>query len=509
MARSQSSVPALEVRQVTKEFPGVVANQDVNLDVMPGEILAILGENGAGKSTLMNVIYGLYRPTRGEIRVHGRPLTARSPRDAIAAGIGMVHQHFQLVPNMTVLDNIILGQETVRAGQIDRRTAAREIAELSRRYNLEIQPEQVVEEQPVGVRQRVEIVKTLYRQANILILDEPTSVLTPQEIEGLFAIMRLLQDQGTSILFITHKLKEVMAVADRILVLRHGQVVGQTTPAESSEADLARMMVGRSVMLSVLKEPRPPGPPVLSLQQVSIANDGGVRTVQDVSLEVHAGEILGIAGVQGNGQSELIEGITGLRHPAEGRILLDGMDATQASPRRIAQVGASSHVPEDRHTFGMVSEFSIAQNLVLNQYNLRPFARRGIINHQAIQSHAAALADEFDIRMTHLDQPAGQLSGGNQQKMVVAREFRPQLRLLVVAQPTRGLDVGSIEFIHRQIIQQRDAGVAVLLASYELDEIMTLSDRIAVMFQGRIIGLVPADRVDRNRLGLLMAGVSA
>lgn len=509
MSGSPASEPVLEVHRVTKEFPGVVANRDINLVLGRGEILAVLGENGAGKSTLMHIIYGMYRPTRGEVRIRGRSLLARSPRDAIAAGIGMVHQHFQLVPNMSVLENIILGKETLRAGQLDIRHAAQEIAQLSLRYNLEIEPYRMVGDLPVGMRQRVEIVKTLYRHADILILDEPTAVLTPQEIEDLFAIMRRLRAQGTSIIFITHKLKEVMATADRIMVLRQGQVAGETAPDATTEAELATMMVGREVLLSVRKEPRPPGPSVLSLQQVQVLRDSGQPAVRDVSLEVHAGEIVGLAGVQGNGQSELIEAVTGLRHPSAGRILLEDWDITHASPRQITQRGATCHVPEDRHAFGMVDDFSIAQNLVLNQYHRAPFARHGFLQHNALWAHAEKLARQFDIRLVSVGQKAGSLSGGNQQKMVVAREFRPHLKLLVAAQPTRGIDVGSIEFIHNRIVQQRDAGVAVLLASYELEEILALSDRIAVMFQGRIIGVLQGDRADRNRLGLLMAGIPA
>ncbi len=457
----------------------------------------------------MNIIYGLYQPTQGEIRLRGQPLAVRSPRDAIAAGIGMVHQHFQLVPNMSVWENIILGQETVRHGQLDVRQATRDLIQLSRQYKLDIDPHQIVEKLPVGMRQRVEIIKALYRQAQILILDEPTSVLTPQEIESLFAIMRLLRDLGTSIVFITHKLKEVMAIADRIVVLRQGQVTGETTPQTCTESDLATMMVGRTVMLTTPKGQHTPGPLVLSVQNLRVALESGKTAVQDVSLDLHAGEILGIAGVQGNGQTELIEALTGLRPIQAGRVWLQEQDITHASPRFRSQKGATCHVPEDRHAYGIVANFTVAQNLVLNRYHRAPFARLGMLNHRAIQRNAGDLAARFDIRLVDVAQMAGHLSGGNQQKMVVAREFRADLALLIVAQPTRGIDVGSIEFIHQQIVQQRDAGVAVLLASYELDEIMTLSDRIAVMFEGRIVGVVQGGRTDRNQLGLLMAGVPA
>ena len=508
MPESPSRAPVLEVRRVSKDFPGIRANADISFALGPGEILAVLGENGAGKSTLMNVIYGLYRPTQGELRVRGQRLRARSPRDAIAAGIGMVHQHFQLIPAMSVLENVILGQETVKAGQLDVPQAAQAIVRLSQRYNLEIQPQRLVASLPVGMRQRVEIVKALYRHADILILDEPTAVLTPQETEGLFAVMRRLAAQGTSIIFITHKLREVMTVADRILILRQGRVAGETTPRATTETQLAAIMVGRAIAPVVSKATRPAArQAVLALRNVRVLNETGTPVVQDVSLEVAAGEIVGLAGVQGNGQSELIEAIVGLRHPQAGRMTLDGWDIARASPRQIAQRGTCGHVPEDRHAFGLVESFSVSENLILNQYGRAPFSRLGVLRANVLQRHAAAVAARFDIRLVNVDQPAGNLSGGNQQKTVVAREFRPDLKLLVAAQPTRGIDVGAIEFIHNQIVQQRNRGVAVLLASYELDEIMALSDRIAVMFQGRIIGIVPGDKADRNRLGLLMAGV--
>ncbi len=509
MRSAAATSPILEVRHISKVFPGVRANRDIHLALDEGEILAVLGENGAGKSTLMNIIYGLYRPTNGEIRVDGVTLTAHSPRDAIDAGIGMVHQHFQLVPNMTVWENIVLGQEPVSFGQLDVRRVTRDLLALSRQYRLDIDPQQVVEELPVGMRQRVEIVKALYRQARILILDEPTAVLTPQEIESLFAVMRLLREQGTSIIFITHKLREVMAIADRIVVLRRGEVVGETTPQQCTESELATMMVGRTVMLNTPKDSRQPGPPVLSVQNLSVVIEPGKTVVEDVSFDLYAGEILGIAGVQGNGQSEMIEAITGLRPIRNGHILLQQRDITHASPRHIALRGALGHVPEDRQAYGMVANFTVAQNLILNRYYRSPFARHLMLDRTTIQTHAENLVTHFDIRLADIDQMAGSLSGGNQQKMVVAREFRSDLTVLVIAQPTRGIDVGSIEFIHQQIVQQRDAGVAVLLASYELDEIMALADRIVIMFKGRIMGMVQGGKTDRNQLGLLMAGVPA
>ena len=502
-----NATPVLEVRGITKTFPGVIANEDVSLTLYPGEILALLGENGAGKSTLMNIIYGLYHPTEGEILVRGQTVTMATPNDAIALGIGMVHQHFQLVPVMTVAENIMLGSETVKRGFLDTQTVADRIIELSHRYNLDVDPYAVVEDLPVGMRQRVEIVKTLYREADILILDEPTAVLTPQEIEGLFEVMELLKAQGKSIIFITHKLKEVLRVADRIAVLRGGRVAGEADPKSATQESLAEMMVGREVILTVDKTPAVPRDVVLEIHGVSAKNDLGEPALRNVSLDVRAGEIVGVAGVQGNGQTELVEVVTGLRRADAGRIALNGVDMTNASPRTITQDGQSCHVPEDRHAYGMVDSYSVADNLVLNIYNRPPFAKRMTINQQAINEHARELVAEFDVRTPSVETHGGSLSGGNQQKMVVAREFSRPLNLLIAAQPTRGIDVGSIEFIHNQIVAKRDEGVAVLLVSSELDEIMALSDRIAVMYKGEIIDIVPRAAATREGLGLLMAGV--
>jgi ABC-type uncharacterized transport system ATPase subunit len=502
-----STPSVLEVRNITKRFPGVVANENVSLSLKRGEILALLGENGAGKSTLMNIIYGLYQPTAGEILVNGKPVVMHSPNDAIALGIGMVHQHFQLVPVMTVAENIMLGSESVKNGLLDTHTVARRISELSQRYHLEVDPYAVIEDLPVGLRQRVEIVKTLYRNADILILDEPTAVLTPQEIEGLFAVMDLLRSQGKSIIFITHKLKEVLRIADRIIVLRQGRVVGEADPKIATQASLASMMVGREVILTVEKAPAQPGEVVLELEGVSAKDDLGHAALRQVSLQVCAGEIVGVAGVQGNGQTELVEVITGLRKVESGRILIHGRDMTNAPPRRITAEGMSGHVPEDRHTYGMVSSYSVADNLVLDTYFRAPFVNGITINQAAIRQHAAQLVEEFDVRTPSVDTTGGSLSGGNQQKLVVAREFGRPLKLLIAAQPTRGIDVGSIEFIHNQLVAKRDEGVAILLVSSELDEIMALSDRIAVMYKGEIIGIVPRSEATREGLGLLMAGV--
>ena len=499
--------PVLQTKNITKRFPGVIANADVNLTLYEGEILALLGENGAGKSTLMNMIYGLYQPTEGEILVKGDTAAMGSPRDAIDLGIGMVHQHFQLVPVMTVAENIMLGSESVKGAFLDVKSVSTRIRELSERYNLAVDPDALIEDLPVGMRQRVEIVKTLYRNADILILDEPTAVLTPQEIDGLFEIMTLLKEQGKSIIFITHKLKEVLAVADRIAVLRGGELVGEALPNDASEASLAAMMVGREVILTVEKDAAQPSDSVLDLRGISARTDLGDPALRNVSLTVHAGEVVGIAGVQGNGQTELVEVLTGLRNADAGSVTIDGVDYTNASPRRITDVARVSHIPEDRHAFGMVSGYSVADNMVLNNYFREPFAHGTTINRSAIRARATELVSEFDVRTPSVDTSAGSLSGGNQQKMVVAREFSRPLRLLVAAQPTRGIDVGSIEFIHQQIIAKRDEGVAVLVVSAELDEILALSDRIAVMYNGEIIDIVPRAEATREKLGLLMAGV--
>lgn len=506
---NDAKTPVLEIRNISKHFPGVIANQDINLKLHRGEILALLGENGAGKSTLMNVIYGLYQPTSGEILVDGKPVVLHNPNDAIALGIGMVHQHFQLVPVMTVAENIMLGSESVKNGFLDTRTVAARIQELSHRYNLDVDPYAVVEDLPVGMRQRVEIVKALYRNANILILDEPTAVLTPQEIEGLFAVMARLRTQGTSIIFITHKLKEVLRVADRIAVLRQGRLAGEADPKGATEGTLAALMVGREVILTVSKGAARPAGVILDLQKVTARDDLGHPALRSVSFQVHAGEIVGVAGVQGNGQTELVEVITGLRKVDSGRVLINSHDLTNAAPRRITELGEICHVPEDRHAYGMVDNYTIADNLVLNTYYQAPYARGLTINRRAIREQAQTLVKTFDVRTPSVENSGGSLSGGNQQKMVVAREFSRPIQLLIAAQPTRGIDVGSIEFIHQQIVDKRDHGVAVLVVSSELDEILALADRIVVMYKGEVIGIVPRTQATREGLGLLMAGVQA
>jgi len=497
----------LQARNITKQFPGVLANDQVNLTLHKGEILALLGENGAGKSTLMNIVYGLYHPDAGDIFINGEVVHLTGPRDAIDRGVGMVHQHFQLVEPMTVTENITLGSEVMHDRIFLNIEQARlQVDDLSREYGLEVDPDAIIEDLPVGVQQRVEIIKALYRKAKILILDEPTAVLTPQEIEDLFRVMRHLVAQGHSIIFITHKLKEVLAVAHCIVVMRDGRVVGTALPSASTEASLASLMVGREVILKVPKETAHPGKAVLAVADLRVKDERRALAVNGVNFQVCAGEILGVAGVQGNGQTELVESLTGLRKIESGHIQLQGHDLSRAQPREFTECG-SGHIPENRHRFGMVSPYPISENLILNQYYKAPFANKGVRDYAAIAAHAEHLIEMFDVRTPSVTTSGGSLSGGNQQKMVVARELGRELSLLIAAQPTRGVDVGSIEFIHGQIVKQRDAGVAVLLVSAELDEIMALSDRIIVMYKGEIIGEVDAATATREQLGLLMAGV--
>jgi len=497
----------LQARGITKRFPGVLANDRVDLDLYPGEILALLGENGAGKTTLMNVIYGLYRADAGEVRVEGKPVTFANPGDAIAHGIGMVHQHFQLVQPMTVTENLILGAEIIgRSGLIDFQRARHRVQSLSDEHGLTVDPDAIIEGLPVGVQQRVEILKALYRKAHILILDEPTAVLTPQEIHDLFHVMRGLAAKGHAIIFITHKLHEVLEVANRIMVMRNGRVVGHALPQESTQQSLATMMVGREVILQVPKGEAHPGPVVLHVDRLRAADDRGQLAVRDASLHVRAGEILGVAGVQGNGQTELVEAITGLIRPVGGTVTIAGEDVTYASPRARTKLGVA-HIPENRHRYGMVVDDPISDNLILDTYFQAPFARHGLRDDAAIAENARRLVDQFSVMTPSIETEMGLLSGGNQQKVVVARELGRPIKLLIAAQPTRGLDVGSIEFIHSRIVEQRDNGVAVLLVSAELDEILSLADRIAVMYEGEIIATVDAAEATRERIGLLMAGV--
>jgi general nucleoside transport system ATP-binding protein len=499
--------PVLELRGITKRFPGVLANDHIDLTLNEGEILALLGENGAGKTTLMNVLYGLYTPDEGEILIRGEKLEIHDPNDAIEHGIGMVHQHFMLVPVFTVTENVMLGVESIKNGVfLDRKSAAERIRDISERFGLKVEPGAEVEDLPVGVQQRVEIIKILYRQAEILIFDEPTAVLTPQEVDELFKIFHSLIDQGKSIIFITHKLNEVLAVANRILVLRHGKVAGTTTPDQATRESLASMMVGRDVILEVDKPPMVPGEVVLDVKDLVVQDDRHLVAVDGVSFQVRSGEILGVAGVQGNGQTELVETITGLRPAETGLITISGKDTTYASPREICEAGIA-HVPEDRQQDGLVLTFSVADNLVLNTYYKEPFAKGLSLNQGKIEESARERVKDFDVRTPSIFVPAANLSGGNQQKVIVAREFSRPIHLLIASQPTRGLDVGSIEYIHSQIIKKRNDGCAVLLISPELDEILSLSDRIAVMFDGKFIAVLPAEQATRERLGLLMAGI--
>lgn len=497
---------ALEIHGCSKAFPGVQACDRIDFELTKGEIHAVLGENGAGKTTLMNIIYGLYDEDAGDMFLNGEQVDIRQPSDAIRRGIGMVHQHFMLIPVFTVAENIMLGMETTKNGLLDEKSAARQIREFSHQFGLDVDPNAYVKDLPVGIQQRVEIIKALYRKADILILDEPTAVLTPQEAQELFQIMRSLAAQGKSIIFITHKLKEVFAVADRITVLRNGRVVGTTTPAEATEAKLAEMMVGREVILTVDKGPPKLGDVVLDVEDLVVLDDRRVQAVDGVSLQVRSGEILGVAGVQGNGQTELVEAITGLRPALSGRIEILGHDTTHSAPRQIIEAGVA-HVPEDRQRHGLVLSYPLVDNLVLSTYYRPPFAQGLVIDNEAVDEFGRKAIAEYDVRTPSEYVLAAKLSGGNQQKLIVAREFSRPSKLVVAAQPTRGLDVGSIEFIHQRLIEQRDAGSGILLVSVELDEIMSLSDRIAVLYQGKIIGTVPASQATREGLGLLMAGV--
>lgn len=499
--------PILELRGITKRFPGVLANDQIDLTLEKGEIHALLGENGAGKSTLMNILYGLYAPDEGEVFVNGQQIVVTSPRDAIAAGVGMVHQHFMLIPVFTVTENVMLGDESLRmGGLLDRRSAARRIREISEQYQLEVDPNAYVKDLPVGVQQRVEIIKLLYREADILILDEPTAVLTPQEVDELFTIMRSLVESGKSIIFITHKLREVLEFADRITVIRGGKVVGSALPQEADQNSLAAMMVGRAVDLHVEKQPAAPQAVVLKVDNIVVLDEIAQIMVKKVSFDVRAGEILGVAGVQGNGQTEFVKALTGLTHPVSGEITLLGQAIANASPRTITELG-SAHIPEDRQKDGLVLTAPIADNLVLNTYYLEPFAKGIWLQHDTVLEAANEIVSNFDVRTPSSLIPVGSLSGGNQQKVIVGREFSRPIKFLVAAQPTRGLDVGSIEYIHSRLIEKRDSGCAVLLVSTELDEVMELSDRIAVMYRGEIIAIVNAQDVTKEQVGLMMAGV--
>ena len=504
-----TSVPeyVIEMLHITKEFPGIKANDDITLQLRRGEIHALLGENGAGKSTLMSVLFGLYQPDQGEIRKDGKVVKINNPNDATALHIGMVHQHFKLIDVFTVLDNIILGAEDTRLGFLSKKKARRKVEELSERYGLKVDLDAKIEDITVGMQQRVEILKMLYRDNEVLIFDEPTAVLTPQEIEELMKIMKGLAAEGKSILFITHKLAEIMAVADRCSVLRKGKYIGTVNTADTNQAELSRMMVGRDVQLVVDKQPAAPADAVLKVEGLSVKSKLYNReAVKNVSFTVHAGEIVCIAGIDGNGQSELVHAVTGLEKASQGKIILRGEDVTAASIRKRSMAGMS-HIPEDRHKHGLILDNTLEQNMVLQRYYEPRFQKAGFIRFDAVRAYAENLIDQYDVR-------SGQgpvtltrsMSGGNQQKAIIAREMDRDLPLIVAVQPTRGLDVGAIEYIHQQLVNARDAGKAVLLVSLELDEVMNLSDRILVMYEGEIVGELDPKKTTVQELGLYMAG---
>ncbi|WP_400247312.1 ABC transporter ATP-binding protein [Niallia sp. JL1B1071] len=498
----------IEMLNIRKEFPGIVANNNITLQVKKGEIHALLGENGAGKSTLMNVLFGLYQPEKGEIRARGKVVNISNPNIANDLGIGMVHQHFMLIDTFTVTENIILGKETVSKGKIDLKKAEKEVQEISERYGLAVDPKAKVANISVGMQQRVEILKTLYRGAEILIFDEPTAVLTPQEITELIGIFRKLIQEGKSIILITHKLKEIMEVCDRVTVIRKGEGIGTYNVKDTNPNELANLMVGREVSFKTEKKAPNPKETVLKISDLTVKDNRGVHVVNSLNLDVKAGEIVGIAGVDGNGQSELIEAITGLMKKNSGSITLNGKEISVLAPRKITESGIG-HIPQDRHKHGLVLDFSIGQNMALQTYYKRPFSNYGFLNQTEIEKKASELIEEFDVRTPSIHTPARALSGGNQQKAIIGREVDRDPDLLIAAQPTRGLDVGAIEFIHKRLIEQRDKGKAVLLISFELDEILNVSDRIAVIFDGEIIATVDPKTTTEQELGLLMAGSKA
>jgi simple sugar transport system ATP-binding protein len=499
----------LELREITKRFPGVLANDRISVSADRGQVLGLLGENGAGKTTLMNILSGLYRPDSGQILIDGEEHVFDDPAAAIDAGVGMVHQHFMLVPVFDVVEAVALGAETVSGplGTFDRAAARKRILELSSQYKLNVNPDAKIESLPVGVRQRVEILKALYRKSDILVLDEPSAVLTPYETEELFSIIRSLKETGTTIIFITHKLNEVLEVADQIVVLRRGRVAGTADPKTATRQELANLMVGRDVELIVAKGPAKPADVVLSIRDLKVRDDRLEMAVDGVDLDVRAGEIVAIAGVQGNGQTELVEAITGLRTIDSGEITIGGHHVEKASPREVSDLGVA-HIPEDRGRDGLINYMSVAENYILDTYHREPYSRRGLLDPKAVDAGASQGVKDFDIRTPSIATLAANLSGGNQQKVVVAREFSVPVQLVIAAQPTRGLDVGSIEYIHRRLIEQRDAGAAILIISTELDEVLAVGDRIAVMFEGRIVGILSGPEATFENLGMLMGGAS-
>jgi general nucleoside transport system ATP-binding protein len=497
----------VEMLDIRKEFPGIVANDNISLSLKKGEVHALLGENGAGKSTLMGVLFGMYQPEKGVIKVNGKEVRITNPNVANKLGIGMVHQHFKLVDNFTVTENIILGSEPLRGIVLDIDKAAKKISELSKHYGLNVDPNAKIEDISVGMQQRVEIMKMLYREAEVLIFDEPTAVLTPNEIEELMKIMRNLINEGKSIIIITHKLKEIKAVADRCTVIRRGKSIGTVNVAEASEASLAEMMVGRHVNFKVDKKESTPGEVVLKIDSLSAKNNRKVMGLKNFSLEVRKGEIVGVAGVEGNGQTELVEVITGLRKAESGKVSLYGEDITNDPIRKRIEKGMG-HIPEDRHKRGLVLDYPLESNMVLEVYNKRPFSKNGLLNGAKIREYANKILENFDVRSGEgASSIARTLSGGNQQKAIIGRELELDPDLLIAVQPTRGLDVGSIEYIHKRLIQHRDSGKAVLLISLELDEVLQLSDRIAIVNNGDLIGIVNASETNEKEVGLMMAGV--
>ncbi|QIB26416.1 ABC transporter ATP-binding protein [Caloranaerobacter azorensis] len=500
----------VEMKNITKIFPGVVANDNVNFSVKKGEIHVLLGENGAGKTTLMNILYGLYEPTSGEIYIKGEKVKIKNPNIAIEKGIGMVHQHFMLVEPFTVAENIILGTEPSLYGglKLDNEKAVEEVNRISNEYGLAVDPNVKIEDISVGMQQRVEILKALYRGADILILDEPTAVLTPQEIEELGVILRNLANQGKSIILITHKLKEVMAMSDRVTVIRRGKIIDTLNTKDTNSEELAELMVGRKVNLVVQKEKREAGKPVLEVKDLHALDNRGVPALKGISFEVKAGEIFALAGVDGNGQTELIEVITGLRNAIKGKVLLEGEDITRLKTRKIIEKGVG-HIPEDRLKRGLVLNHTIAENMILGDHHKEPFSKNGIMNYDIIHEHAKKLIEEFDVRTPSEEVNAKSLSGGNQQKVIIARELNRDPVLLIAAQPTRGLDVGAIEFVHKRLVEQRNRGKAVLLVSLELDEVMALADRIGVIYDGKLVGVLNAEEATEKKLGIMMAGGKA
>jgi len=498
-------IESMEMRNIVKRFPGVLANDHVNFDVNAGEIHALLGENGAGKSTLMKILYGLYQPDEGEILLNGEPIKIQSPTDAISHGIGMIHQHFMLVETLSVAENVALGLKAPHEPMLDLSTVSARITDLADKYGLEVDPKAIINDLAVGQRQRVEIVKALYRGAALLILDEPTAVLTPQEVDDLFIIFRQMAKEGHALIFISHKMDEIFALTDRVTVLRDGKVIGTVKTAETDKRELARMMVGREVVFERVKKTIEPGEVRLQLEKVNAVDKDGLPILKDVSFEVRSGEILGVAGVSGNGQRPLAEAIVGLQPVASGKILMDGQDVTHIPPAEMYKIGFS-YIPEERMHDGVIKDFSVADNAILQDHDRKPFSRGIFLNFKAIDQHARDLVRAFRIKTPGLKTPVRNLSGGNIQKLILARELARHPRVLIAAQPTRGVDIGATEYIHARLLEQREKGLATLLISEDLDEIKNLSDRIMVLYGGEIMGIVDADTVTIEELGLMMAG---